>query len=392
MNYITIEKRGKLDDKPYEISIDDLEKMRRLNRLDFIETKGVTESSYRNETFFPNADVFGNNKFEVRRSIYNELLYRDMKTDGFIAKYSHGNVITQGQSNSFYRGENKRFPQCVASIFRGHELEDEEELKKHLFISKLRIEEFTRFLCRFEIVKYWMNNYGSVLFDPLAQHYGLATEWLDITSDLEIALFFATCKWSKDERGWKPISKEDIQTEDEQYGVIFHVPECQANIRTNMDQLNNNRILPIGYQPFMRCHSQHAYGICMRKPTPLQDDIMFEKLYFKHDEDFSREIFENMDQGRKVFPREGINGFEDVIDTIKELKVFSKEAYYNVLEREEYYSSDAEARKALKGVDILDESPIPTNQIKETNQKYSGFSIEKEYGIKLLSREIYYPC
>lgn len=49
---------------------------------------------------------------------------------------------------------------------------DEDKQTVYRFINRMRIEEFRLFLCRFEITRLWMNNYGTVLFEPLAQHYG----------------------------------------------------------------------------------------------------------------------------------------------------------------------------------------------------------------------------
>ena len=45
----------------------------------------------------------------------------------------------------------------------------------------------------FNHVKNW--NYCDVIYEVLAQHYGLETGWLDITNDFKIALFFAVCYW-----------------------------------------------------------------------------------------------------------------------------------------------------------------------------------------------------
>ena len=156
---------------------------------------------------------------------------------------------------------------------------------------------------------------------------------------------------------------------------------------------NTNQILPAGYQPFMRCHSQHAYAIHMREASPLQDDISFEKLYFKQDERLSKEIFERMDFGRKIYPQEGLDGFADIINKIKNTTVFSKAAYTAVLDTGLYYTSDAEARNALREIDIIEDSPIRLSRqrIRKLNRQYEGFSIEKAFGIKLLSRPIYIP-
>lgn len=164
-----------------------------------------------------------------------------------------------------------------------------------------------------------------------------------------------------------------------------------------------NDILPIGYQPFMRCHSQHAYGIHMEKPFPLQEDYSFEKLRFRHNEKLSRAVYERMDGGKKIYPQEGLNDFSDVIQKIKSSTIFSREAFESVLNREGIYSSEAEAKKAMseigiagKPVEILpgDLKPafgLSRQRINALNRKYIGFSVEKAYGIQLTQRLVYRP-
>ena len=77
-------------------------------------------------------------------------------------------------------------------------------------------------------MKNW--KYGDVLYDLLAQHYGLETGWLDITSDFNVALFFATCWYDCSENRWKPLCEEQIRQHP--YGMIFHMPAWQRAVTT----------------------------------------------------------------------------------------------------------------------------------------------------------------
>ena len=161
-----------------------------------------------------------------------------------------------------------------------------------------------------------------------------------------------------------------------------------------------NVILPIGYQPFMRCHSQHAYGIHMEDPFPLQEDITFEKLHFRHCERLSRDVFELMEGGGKIYPQEGLGDFMDIIDKICMTAEFSREAFHYAMECTDYFSTAEEAEKALKEIPVLgkpavivesgDPIRVSRQRIRALNRKYEGFSIEKAYGIKLLFRKVFY--
>ena len=252
----------------------------------------------------------------------------------------------------------------------------------------MRIVEFEMFIRNFDIVGFWERNYGTVLFEALAQHYGLDTCWLDIISDFEVALFFANCKWDNQKRKWYPLTKDDTEvSEKKKYGVIFHIPGWRADLQRDL-------IMPVGYQPFMRCHSQHAYSMPIDKPMSLQDNNLFEKLYFRHDERLAKEIFEKMDFGRKIYPNEGLDEFFDIIRQIKGTKVFSKKAYEVVLATNKYYSSDSEAKSSLNGlITIMEDTPIKISRQRRRrlNKQYENFSLEEKYNLKLLTRKVYRP-
>ena len=139
------------------------------------------------------------------------------------------------------------------------------------------------------------------LFGRIGQRWGvfgytLETGWLDITSDFEVALFFATCYWDRGQ--WKPLKREQTEVDEKhQYGMIFHMPSnrmpgrwiraihsfmpwTEKPVGKNCDGNDvygrlahpiykgemENLIYPLGFQPFMRCHMQNGYGIYMRTP------------------------------------------------------------------------------------------------------------------------------
>lgn len=53
-------------------------------------------------------------------------------------------------------------------------------------LADMRIAKFKFFLQCFQHVREWKNS--DVLYDAIAQHYGLETSWLDITNDFNVAL------------------------------------------------------------------------------------------------------------------------------------------------------------------------------------------------------------
>lgn len=410
MEYLSSRRSSMLSNDPLIITLEDIKTMHLQNKMDALECRAITESSNRKETYYADDSCPGLEKINnFQRAFFKECLYRDRKTAGFMMEYPHGMVISQGERNSYYRGENQIFMKSQPSLYRVlDKFESQQDKELYRFIANMRIAEFGLFLCRLGIVQFWLKNYGSVFFEPLAQHYGLETEWLDITGDFDVALFFATCKWA--DGRWKPLDEDDIRKHPT--GVIFHIPQWQAQLTESISMLEvsrmenevflNNVILPIGYQPFMRCHSQYAYGIHMEIPFPLQEDYKFEKLYFPQSVELSQKVFDMMDGGKKIYPQEGLDEFQDVIEDIKHATQFSEEAFEYVLQEKNTTGlSRAEIIEQLKKRQILDVPveivgehhpfKVTRSQIRRLNKKYEGFSIQKKYGIKLHYRGAFYP-
>jgi len=324
--------------------------------------------------------------------------------------YPHGMVIRQGERGSYYRGETSVHVRSASTLSRPLErLSSEEERLLYRLVADMRIAEFTFFIHKFDRVRCW-EEYGlTVLAEPLAQHYGLETDWLDITNDFNTALFFATCKWDGDAGKWYPLTKAQIERDDRtRYGVLFHMPSWNA-MATNMFaaarsgnqsmQDKEGMILPIGYQPFMRCHSQYGYGLYMKTPAPLQENILFEKLHFPQGERLSEAVFELMEGGKKIYPREGLDDFSDVIESIKSATQFSEAAFLAALQKNQLEAQADLYRHKLENFHVDskviefcgDQHPyhINRNRIRYANRRDKHFSIEKEYGIQLVSRPVY---
>lgn len=393
MNYLVTTTDGKLNNEMHLITYDDIRKLYEENKKDENEVKNVTASSNRGETYYNDGITPGNEKIDnFNLAFLKEVVYRDSKTSGFLMEYPHGTVIRQGERNHYYRGENQIFPKSQPTLLRKMELYDsEQERMLERLIAYMRIAEFKLFISQFDIVKNWASD---VLYEPLAQHYGLDTEWLDITNDFKVALFFATCYWDSILKKWLPLTKEQtVKNERSKYGIIFHMPYWQNPTRlisyANGDK-NVNLILPIGFQPFMRCHMQTAYAIKMEKPFPLQDDIGFEKLYFRHSEKLSREVFELMDCGRKIYPQEGLGEFKDIIDGIKGTLIFSESAFFDACDTLEIKDTD-NCRRLLqdRGVSVVSNNSrfkISRQRFRAMNRKYADFSLEKYIGSKIHCR------
>ena len=87
-----------------------------------------------------------------------------------------------------YRGEPKQYDSCKASIYRNQE-------EDSFILDELRFIEFKNILLQFPQIKHEIEGDANVDILALAQHYELNTNLLDLTTEPEIAAYFATHQW-----------------------------------------------------------------------------------------------------------------------------------------------------------------------------------------------------
>ena len=391
-----LSKKTKLDNEIMDIQYDDLRPLYNDFKYDINENLHITQMSYQNRS------CFDGQKTAIQAILENT--YQNPKTEGLRKQYPHGVVLQQAGFRHFYRGENRQYKYSESTLCRKlRSIEDNEEKELFRLVADMRVHEFSMLINRFQHVNDW--SYSDVLYECIAQHYGFETAWLDITSDLNMAMFFATCFW-KDGK-WYPLTRNETEdSEEARYGMLFHMPSYQSKTRWSysLDCFSEleacdleNLIYPIGFQPFMRCHMQHGYGIYMRNPRPLQDDFFFEKLRFRHDEELSKRCFDRMQGGELVYPHEGLGSIRFLIDEIASLQAFTNESLVYALKRShEWRVKDRDTVVALlnsrdvcgKSIRIVDRPQwhLSSGRRKHIDREYEGFDVERIYGVKPVSR------
>ena len=191
----------------------------------------------------------------------------DFFVDGMIEEfYPVGSVITQPYRKYFYRGEYAFFGSSKSGMFRNVK---DEDVALAMIIGMMRVDECCMSFDKFDAINHWEGS--DVNYIALAQHYGLKTMMIDITSDLRTALFFACCKMD-DHGKWVPLRNEDFQHRssrkeslhlndrgDSRYGILYRAAREIADIRFAVQDQEDETVIPVGYQPFMRCAAQSAY-------------------------------------------------------------------------------------------------------------------------------------
>lgn len=295
----------------------------------------VKERDYRLEHRLPSLKEF----------ILDEMLI--VNSGGTAFPFPYGvEIITFPSKRHLFRGENKQYQQTIPSLNRilVH-ISDPKEQELYRAIAYMRKWQFASLIWQINVVPYWEAKLSDNHYDALAQHYGFPTHLLDLTNDFRTALFFATCKYNANSNSFEPLTNSDIeQNEESRYGCIFHSPDWKVDYFNGggfSDWFYKHPItdeqqflklqsgdmdgvaMRIGYQPLYRCHAQSGFIYPMRNAIPLQQDVRFEKMRFRHSARLSQRIFDLMDNGKKIFPQEGISAIHHVLNRIKHSVVFS---------------------------------------------------------------------
>lgn len=164
-----------------------------------------------------------------------------------------------------FRGQHADWPHCLPTLYRDR-LKDDRFVAPTLldiFIDRMRFVEFELMLKSHTFVKDWFEPCNTIVdYEGLAQHYGLNTEIIDFTADLEVALFFAICKYDNSDDSYH-LPGNDFDHK----GVIFVLNPVYYNPRglmRNDINLFEDELRPIGLQPFERPALQKGYGLRLR--------------------------------------------------------------------------------------------------------------------------------
>ena len=261
----------------------------------------------------------------------------DSIRDGQIFEYNGHRICSQGYARFYYRGENAYNVRSIASLFRGRS-RDPQKAEIQDLIAETKICDFSIWLKQLDCVNQWP--LGDVFHGAVAQHYGIATNGLDVTSDLKVALFFACCTIDKESGQWRPLRANEFSTADSRpevakrggdsrYGILFSAPAdlCELSHAAQLQSPHFTNITPIGYHPFLRCAAQHGYLIETGFSYDMFLDPCFAKVKFRHSEDLCEKIFNLMEQGRQVYPEEHDMDCEAVARAIRSSKEYTRRAF-----------------------------------------------------------------
>ena len=238
-----------------------------------------------------------------------------------------------------YRGQSDHyegFP-CVPNLFR-----NPEQNAKRDFLDPLIFSQEMELLIKSHPIVQMLEQGIELLHDKfsirmhyigIAQHYYNKTPYLDLTSDLEVAKFFATTNYDATHDCYTP------NTDTSRTGVIYYYelkyPDAfqQHHIYTSrtfgkqMFQTSEYALKTIGKQVFLRSGLQSGFLLEMEQEVDFKTLPEVKAVYFKHNVDISEEIFRKSGQGKKYFAEDILqHAWHDRLKERYQNRVVSREA------------------------------------------------------------------
>jgi len=211
-----------------------------------------------------------------------------------------------------YRGQNEDFEICNTTLDRCNSEEEQ-------FLNICRTIAFEELLENHPFIKFvhsmqFIENPFCINLTGMAQHYGMHTNYLDITNNFDVASFFATCKYENGE--YYPISNITKP------GVIYKIMEIFLPPFMGNCDSENIELEYLGWQPLPRPEQQRASVLKVAENTNLDTISSVKKYYFKHSISQSKRIWKQFDEGKILFPDDSA---ADLANECKKLNSFTKE-------------------------------------------------------------------
>lgn len=253
--------------------------------------------------------------------------------------------------NPLYRGQSAIYDPCKPSLYRGQWTEQKK------FERLLQLADFKKMLQVNPQVKDLEENGLIVNYEGLAQHYGIATNMMDMTNSPLVASFFATTRYDAVSDSYCPILNYVSM------GVIYFSP-----LGDLMCFSGKNKIWPIGQEALKRPGEQRAFAMIMEENTN------FQMLSFKfwHCREASMEIWRMTHGGRMLFPYDPM---AEKVRIMKKYRIYSLQSLEQVYtENDSIADTVAIARKMLEndGCTFVNHLPFAytNNEIEYINKEY----------------------
>lgn len=217
-----------------------------------------------------------------------------------------------------FRGQSGFYNPSVPSLLR--------KTEGRYVVENIYYEEFVMALKDHPLIQLFWNGivldnhryFFEVNYYGLAQHYGLKTAVMDLTSDVEVAKFFAVTDYDEKRDAYIPVVDES------RYGVFYY----WDNVRDPFafQAVTGGNLSTIGLQVFPRSGQQSGFLYSMSRGQNFHDCPFVKYKLFRHDSNISRQIFKKARKGKLYFPEDELSSLAQRIRKSKELSGWAFEA------------------------------------------------------------------
>jgi hypothetical protein len=199
-------------------------------------------------------------------------------------------------SPRLYRGQNRRYERTVASLFR---LANETDW----LVASIRLVEFgervfrhpgTAAISGMEI----LGLKGRVDWIAQGQHYGLPTEYLDVTRSRDVGEFFARCCPTVDTdptQPWEVLPRVG-------YDAVLYTIDVKKLVTGSESEI----VVPMGPSPLLRPNRQAAAGLRL-KGTDLRSIPAVTEEPLPYSRDRAEVLLHRFDEGAILFPKDAMS-------------------------------------------------------------------------------------
>lgn len=207
-----------------------------------------------------------------------------------------------------FRGQNEEFkdkrtslPICRPNLYRP-------DVEENLLPHRIKAYEMACLVTRHPLVQQLGIKGVTIFNEPfrfqlnllgLAQHYYNKTSFLDLTSDIQVAKFFACCKYDWNNDSYIPYHS------DQKLGILY-IYDMRLPYEFKSSELP--QLSSIGKQyVFLRSAMQSGFLLNMPEGVDLHMLPNVYRIYFKHNQAISKDIAQKTAYGDMYFPKDALS-------------------------------------------------------------------------------------
>ena len=198
-----------------------------------------------------------------------------------------------------FRGQSRFYEKCVPSMFR-----EKANVAKHQYVEDvIQINELEILLRQHPLVRlfeqgfYLLHEFFRFRVDyiGISQHYYGHTPMLDLTSDMEVAKFFAVTTFKMEKDRYEKYTGNEL-------GVLYYYDLAPDAFTPSEGR--DYMVETIGKQPFMRSGNQSGFLIRLNDNHDFNTLPEVRYVFFRHNQAVTDRIFAESDAGNKFMPQE----------------------------------------------------------------------------------------